>query len=86
MLPEEELASEVQALLVEKLMAPVASLDTDLLEAGVLDSLTLVALLMNLEEHFGLKVVMEKLEVDDLRSIRSIARLVASQKRACATV
>jgi len=86
MLSEQELAREIQALMSEKLMAQVDSPDTDLLETGVLDSLTLVRLLMHLEEHFGLKVVMEDLDIEDLRSVRSIARFVASQKRACVAV
>ena len=86
MLSDEKLAREIQALLSEKLMAQVDSPDTDLLEAGVLDSLSLVRLLTHLEEHFGLKVVMEELEIEDFRSIRSIACFVASQKRACAAV
>ena len=85
MLPEEEVASEVQTLLSEKLTAQVTSLDADLLEAGVLDSLALVQLVMHLEERFGFKVAMEELEIEDLRTIRSIARLITRQKVACAT-
>ncbi|HYR44650.1 MAG TPA: acyl carrier protein [Terriglobia bacterium] len=86
MLHEEGVASEVQALLSEKLFVTVESHETDLLATGILDSLTLVQLLMHLEERFGLRVAVEDLEIEDLRSIHAIARLVTRQKRACAAV
>jgi acyl carrier protein len=79
MLPEKDLVGEIRKLLSEKLLVEVESPDTDLLEGGILDSLTLVQLLVLLEEHFGLTVAMHELEIEDLRSIYSIARLVASQ-------
>ena len=84
MVCEEDLAAEVQAWLREKLMAVIESQETDLLAAGILDSLTLVQLLLFLEQHFGLKIAMEQLEIEDLRSVRTIARLVAREKRSCA--
>ena len=86
MLSEEDLASQVQALLAEKLFVTVESHETDLMAAGILDSLTLVQMLMHLEERFGLRVAVEDLEIEDLRSIHAIARLVARQKRGSATV
>jgi acyl carrier protein len=86
MLLDKELACRVQALLSDELMIQVASLDTDLLETGVLDSLVVVRLLVRLEEHFGLRVEMEELEIDDLRSIRSITRLISRRKATGAAV
>jgi hypothetical protein len=41
---------------------------------------------MHLEERFGLRVAVEDLEIEDLRSIHAIARLVARQKHGGATV
>lgn len=84
MLCEEDLAGEAQTWLREKLLAVIESQETDLLATGIPDSLTLVQLLLYLEQHFGLKIVMEQLDVEDLRSVRSIARLVAREKRAYA--
>jgi acyl carrier protein len=86
MLREKELASEVWALLAEKLTVHVASLDTDLLETGVLDSLAVVRLLVQIEERFGLTVEMEDLEIEDLRSIRSITRLISRRNATGAAV
>ena len=81
---EEDVASQVQALLAEKLFVTVESHEMDLLAAGILDSLTLVQMLMHLEERFGLRVAVEDLEIEDLRSIHTIARLIARQKPGCA--
>jgi acyl carrier protein len=86
MLSEKDIARNVQALLAQKLAAEVESVDADLLDAGILNSLTLVQLLCHLEEHFEFTVVMEHLDIESLRSVRSIARLVSGQKRACAAV
>ena len=73
------LASEIRALLADKLLVEVDSAETDLLAAGTLDSLTLVQLLLELEQRYGLKLAVDELEIDDFRSVQSIARLVASQ-------
>ena len=78
MIPENDVVDEIRALLSEKLLVEVESPDTDLLESGIMDSLTLVQLLVHLEERFGLKVAMHELEIEELRSLQSIAHLVAS--------
>ena len=74
------LAGEIQEILSEKLLVEVDSPDSDLLQAGLLDSLTLIQLLVQLEERFAVKIPLDELEIEDLRSIRSIARMVANQR------
>jgi acyl carrier protein len=81
---ESDLAREVQALLARKLEVEVESIDADLLEAGVVNSLTLAQWLFDLEEYFRFTVEMDEVDIENLRSIRSVARLVANRKRACA--
>jgi len=46
----------------------------------VLDSLTLIQLLIHLEERFRITISLEELEIEDLRSIGSIVRLVEDRK------
>jgi len=70
------LAGVVRQLIAEKLAVEVAGEDTDLLAEGVLDSVTLVQLIMHLEQTFDIRVELADLEIDDLRSVRSIAALV----------
>ncbi|HXE04704.1 MAG TPA: acyl carrier protein, partial [Bryobacteraceae bacterium] len=70
------LAGTVRQLIADRLAVEVASDDTDLLTDGVLDSVTLVQLIMHLEQTFDIRVELADLEIDDLRSVRSITVLV----------
>lgn len=56
----------------ESLNVEVPSEDTDLFEEGMMDSLTLVELLLQLEQQFQITVSIEDLEIDDFSSIRRI--------------
>src|SRR5438309_484897 len=71
--------AEIQALLVDKLSIRVQSADVDLFETGALDSVAMVRLLFELEEHFGLYLPMEDLGIDSFRSISRIAETVDSR-------
>jgi len=68
---------ELTELFAKKLSLEVSSVDTDLVETGLLDSLTLVELLAQLEETFGVSVSTDDLELENFRSIASIAGFVA---------
>ena len=73
------LVSEISGLIAERLLVDVSAPEDDLLATGLLDSLSLIQLLTNLEEHFGIRVPLEDLQIDDIRSINSLARLVDRQ-------
>lgn len=60
----------------------VPSVDTDLFETGILDSLSFVTFLVGLEEEFGFNASIEDLEFDNFRSIARIAAFVASRNGA----
>lgn len=66
------------ALFVESFHVEVPSSDTDLLETGVLDSFQFVELLLQLEQHFGFRIKIEDIDLDDLRTLKRIARMVAA--------
>ncbi|HVW07833.1 MAG TPA: phosphopantetheine-binding protein [Bryobacteraceae bacterium] len=76
------LAGSVRQLITEKLAVEIASDDTDLLTEGVLDSVTLVQLIMHMEQTFDIRVELADLEIDDLRSVHSIAALVGKLREA----
>ena len=84
MLPDNRLVAElsgaIQEILCDKLLVQVDSPEADLLQAGLLDSLALIQLLVHLEEQFHVKISLDELEIEDLRSVNSIASLVAKQK------
>lgn len=70
------LRQEVHALLEESLLVDIPTSDTDLFETGLLDSLGLVDLLVQLEERYGLTISAD-LNVDDYRSVDAISEYVA---------
>jgi len=65
-------------LFAESFHIEVPSSDTDLLETGILDSLQFVELLLQLEQRFGFRVKVEDINLDDLRTLARIARLVTA--------
>lgn len=71
---------ELSAGFAELFRIEVPSADTDLIEEGILDSFQLVELLVYLDEHFGVRVPIEDLEIDDLRTLARLAHLVAVER------
>lgn len=63
----------------EALDIEVGGLDVDVFEDGLLDSLGLVVLVAEIEERFGLRIPFETLEIDEFRTVRSLAKVVEAQ-------
>jgi acyl carrier protein len=61
----------------EELGLTVPSPDEDLFKSGVMDSLSFVNMLTQLEGQFGIVVSLDELELDNFRSLRGIAEFVA---------
>jgi acyl carrier protein len=53
--------------------------DASLIDAGVVDSFGLIALVIHLEEEFGVKVNPEEATADRLRSVSSIADYIETK-------
>jgi D-alanine--poly(phosphoribitol) ligase subunit 2 len=70
------LAGDIRAVLRDHLTVMVDSPDVDLLETGLIDSIGLVELILQLEDRFGVSLPMDALEIDDFRSINKIADLI----------
>jgi D-alanine--poly(phosphoribitol) ligase subunit 2 len=51
--------------------------DIDLLDTGILDSFQFVELLYQLERQFDFRVKIDDIDLDDIRTLARIARLVA---------
>lgn len=73
------IVARLGAILAETVHVEAPSADTDLLDSGILDSLQLVELLLRLEEEFGFRIAIESLELEDLRTLRRLAALVAAR-------
>ncbi len=69
-------------ILYSQLYVAVPSEETDLISTGTLDSLKFVELLLQIEERFGIKLSLETLQLDQLRSVRQIAAFVLEESSA----
>jgi acyl carrier protein len=76
-LNDEQVIGEIRGIFAERLAIEVESPSVDLLDTGLVDSVTLVELLLVLEEQFGVSLPLEDLEMEDFRSVARIADLVA---------
>lgn len=52
--------------------------DTDVIGGDLLDSLAFVQLLVSLEDEFGIKVELSRMDLDDFSSAASIALVIGS--------
>ena len=64
----------------EELKIDVPAPDVDVIETGMLDSLGLVTLVVALEQRCNVQIPFETLEVDDFRTVGSIASLVEDRR------
>ena len=77
---ETHLSQQLTKLFASKMNLAVASPELDLIAAGLLDSLAFVDLLVQLEHEFDVQIDLDHLEVDNFRSIASIAAFIARQR------
>jgi methoxymalonate biosynthesis acyl carrier protein len=76
-----KLAQQISALFSEKLHLEVPSPDTDLIDTGLVDSLTFVEFLAQLEQEFGVHVSLDDLDLNHFRTLAGITAFVASKSR-----
>jgi len=72
-----DLHERIARIFAVSLNVEVPDADTDLFDAGLLDSLAFVELLLCLEREFGVTTSVDDLEADNFRSIVRIAEFVA---------
>jgi acyl carrier protein len=69
----------MMTLFLEKFGIEVPSVDTDLIDTGMIDSLAFVELLSHLEREFAVKISIEELDIDNFRSIAKIGEFMNQQ-------
>jgi acyl carrier protein len=74
-----EAQERIHRIFRERVAVEVPSADTDLFASGLVDSLAFVELLVGIEEELGTRIALDELDLEDLRSISKIARLVTSR-------
>jgi acyl carrier protein len=73
-------ADRIVALFRDQLNVDVTDIDTDLINAGLMDSLMLVDLLTFLEQEYQITIDLVDLDMSHFSSIGSIARFVEAHK------
>ncbi len=68
--------SRIARIFTEKLNLQVNQVDMELVETGILDSMGLIDLLVELEKEFGIRISIEEIETDDFRSIAKIEEFI----------
>jgi acyl carrier protein len=72
----EVLHAQLRTFFSEKLSVEVSSIDADLIQTGILDSLALVELLVYIEKEFGTEISLDDIGIEDFHSIAKIAEYV----------
>ena len=73
---EQEITARIQRIFEETFDVSAPAPQTDIIEAGLLDSLGLLTLLFEIELRFGTEMPLESLEIDDFCTIENIAQLI----------
>ena len=76
-------ATDVENAILDRLRrtmgVEVASSEVDLIEAGLLDSMMFVDLIMFIEDHFGITAALEDLEIENFATVAKMARFVLAR-------
>lgn len=76
--------AEIMQIFWDTLSIDVPNPDTDLIETGLLDSLAVVTLVLEIEQRSGIEIPFETLDLDALRSVESISALLDRLERGAA--
>ena len=74
---DQALVEQLRGLFREALNIEVPSRETDLIEAGLLDSLALVELLFEIEQRFAVDLALEELDIENFRTLDRLAAVIA---------
>ncbi len=72
----EILHAQLRGFFSEKLSVEISSVEADLIQTGILDSLALVELLAYIEKDFGTEISLDDVGIEDFLSIAKIAEYV----------
>jgi acyl carrier protein len=78
-MPAAILHDRIRNIFIEHLHIQPPSLDTDLIEKGMIDSLMLVDLLAHLEQEFSIRIPLNGLDLNHFRSIARMGEFIRTQ-------
>ena len=77
MYPPDQLQQQIIEIFHERFETRLGLDDVDLLESGLVDSVRIVELVLEIEQRFGVTLAFEELEIDDFRSVPRLAECIA---------
>jgi D-alanine--poly(phosphoribitol) ligase subunit 2 len=75
--PPGSVIAQLTDLVRDQLGVDVPSSETDLVAAGLLDSLALVKLIVGIEDTFGTRLPLDDFDIDRFRSVDAMAAFLA---------
>jgi D-alanine--poly(phosphoribitol) ligase subunit 2 len=74
---QEQLQRQIADIFAGRFDTRLDSDDVDLLETGIVDSVKIVELVLELEQRFGVSLPFEELEIEDFRTVPRLAERIA---------
>jgi acyl carrier protein len=78
----EPVKRQILEIFLERFDTRIASVESDLLEGRLVDSLRIVDLVLELEQRFGVSLDFDELEIEDFRTVSRLAERVATASAA----
>ena len=78
---QNQLQQQIIEIFSERFDAKLDS-EVDLLETGIVDSVKIVELVLEIEQRFGVSLPFEELEIDDFRTVLRLAERISRTVRA----
>ncbi|MEN8158454.1 MAG: phosphopantetheine-binding protein [Myxococcota bacterium] len=72
----EKLQRQIIDIFAERFETKLTDVDVDLLDTGLVDSVKIVELVLELEQRFGVSLPFEDLEIEDFRTIAKLAECI----------
>jgi D-alanine--poly(phosphoribitol) ligase subunit 2 len=73
----DKLQQEIIDIFAGRFETKLDTLDVDLLETGIVDSVRIVELVLEIEQRFGVGLPFETLEIEDFRTVPRLAERIA---------
>ena len=81
---QERLQQQIVEIFAGHFETELTSVDVDLLDNGIVDSVKIVELVLEIEQRFAVSLPFEELEIEDFRTVPRLAARIARTLRAVA--
>ena len=77
MYQQDQLQQQIIEIFRDRFETRLGTDEVDLLEAGIVDSVKIVELVLEIEQRFGVNLPFEELEIDDFRTVPRLAERIS---------